>query len=519
MSQHFEIHGGTAGMVGDVKYSTINQTIIPKESERRCPKYLSVINPCAVKTDIHGRRGDALKDSYGWILGHSDFIRWRNGDARLLWIKGDPGKGKTMLLCGIIRELEPQTKSGSSKSETLLSYFFCQATDPHLNNATAVLRGLIYMLICKQPSLLCHAQDRFDDVGEPLFPKDRAWGELRTIFTNMLLDGNLPRTHLIIDALDECEAGLNDLLKFVLQEANLPRVKWIISSRNSVEQRTRPESSQSILSLELQQNANSVSRAIEAYIDHMTVQIESLQNDPSLQDHVRQVLRQKADGTFLWVALIVQGLEQADPWDVRGVVDEVPKGLDELYSRMIEQMQRLRGRNPEHCRLVLSAATLAYRPLRLRELGAVSGLPDKISRVVEYIRQIVTMSGSFLTVRGETVDFVHKSAKDYLIEKAARTIFPTGPAAAYHAMFRQSLDAVRSCGERKILRRDIYSLRRPSTLIDNVKVPDPDPLAAVRYSCVYWIDHLLEAQHQHDFRDAVRDNGGVHNFLQQYCLY
>ncbi|CAH0055285.1 unnamed protein product [Clonostachys solani] len=36
----------------------------------------------------------------------------------LLWIKGDPGKGKTMLLCGIIDELEKGTNS-------LLSYFFC----------------------------------------------------------------------------------------------------------------------------------------------------------------------------------------------------------------------------------------------------------------------------------------------------------------------------------------------------------------------------------------------------------
>ncbi|KAL8329135.1 hypothetical protein RB597_004732 [Gaeumannomyces tritici] len=514
MSQHFEIHGGTAGMVGDVKYSTINQTIIPK-SERRCPKYLSVINPCAVKTDIHGRRGDALKDSYGWILSHSDFVRWRDGDARLLWIKGDPGKGKTMLLCGIIRELEPQTKSGSSKSETLLSYFFCQATDLHLNNATAVLRGLIYMLVSKQPSLLCHAQDRFDDVGEPLFPEDRAWGELRTIFTNMLLDGNLPRTYLIIDALDECVQDQDKLLKFVLQEANSPRVKWIISSRNSVEQRTRLESSQSILSLELQQNANSVSQAISAYINDRTSHIKSPQRDPSLQDHVRQVLRQKADGTFLWVALVVQELEQIEPWEVRDVVDKVPKGLDELYNRMIKQMQRLKGRNPEYCRLVLSAVTLAYRPLRLLELGVVSGLPDEVSCETEWIQQIVTMSGSFLTVRGETVYFVHQSAKDYLIGKAASSIFPTGLAAAHHAIFRQSLDALRSS-----LKRNICSLPHPGSSIDNVKVPYPDPLVAVRYSCVYWINHFCDAYDGIPTTYFQGDTGdGVHDFLQQYFLY
>jgi hypothetical protein len=44
-----------------------------------------------------------------------------------------------MLLCGIINEL----KKSIAKTD-LLSYFFCQATDSRIDNATAVLRGLIY---------------------------------------------------------------------------------------------------------------------------------------------------------------------------------------------------------------------------------------------------------------------------------------------------------------------------------------------------------------------------------------
>ncbi|KAM3066469.1 Vegetative incompatibility protein HET-E-1 [Clarireedia jacksonii] len=58
----------------------------------------------------------------------------------LLWIKGDPGKGKTMLLCGIINEL----KRSKAKS-VLLSYFFCQASDSRINYATAVLRAVSHL--------------------------------------------------------------------------------------------------------------------------------------------------------------------------------------------------------------------------------------------------------------------------------------------------------------------------------------------------------------------------------------
>ena len=43
---------------------------------------------------------------YSWVLNNAEFRRWCNGDSQLLWVKGDPGKGKTMLQCGIINELE-----------------------------------------------------------------------------------------------------------------------------------------------------------------------------------------------------------------------------------------------------------------------------------------------------------------------------------------------------------------------------------------------------------------------------
>jgi hypothetical protein len=57
------------------------------------------------KKRIEETKGGLLEDSYHWILKHSDFQQWRNGQqSQLLWIKGDPGKGKTMLLCGIVNE-------------------------------------------------------------------------------------------------------------------------------------------------------------------------------------------------------------------------------------------------------------------------------------------------------------------------------------------------------------------------------------------------------------------------------
>ena len=104
---------------------------------------LRTTDPRDDKTRIEQTKGGLLKDSYRWILDNADFQRWRDDEEnRLLWIKGAPGKGKTMLLCGVVNELKK-----AIADTDLLSFFFCQATDARINNATAVLRGLIYLLV------------------------------------------------------------------------------------------------------------------------------------------------------------------------------------------------------------------------------------------------------------------------------------------------------------------------------------------------------------------------------------
>lgn len=51
-----------------------------------------------------------------------------------------------------------------------------------------------------------------------------------------------------------------------------------------------------------------MSRAVDVYIDDKLSHLESLEDD-SLRDQVRDILRRKANGTFLWVALVVQELK------------------------------------------------------------------------------------------------------------------------------------------------------------------------------------------------------------------
>ncbi len=152
-------------------------------------KDLQTTDPRLDKKRIEETKGGLLADAYRWVLENEEFKRWRRGgDGQLLWVKGDPGKGKTMLLCGIIDELSASTRLADPNTTTLLSYFFCQATDSRINNASAVLRGLIYMLVQQRPTLISYARERYDQAGKQLFEGVNAWTALTEILSNMLED-------------------------------------------------------------------------------------------------------------------------------------------------------------------------------------------------------------------------------------------------------------------------------------------------------------------------------------------
>jgi hypothetical protein len=419
-----------------------------------------------------------------------------------------------MLICGIIDEISPLTRLRDKEATTLLSYFFCQATDSRINNAAAVLRGLIYLLVDQQPPLVSHVRKKYDHAGKALFEDTNAWVALSEIFTSILQDPSLKSTYLIVDALDECETDLSQLLNLVIRTTSIfPRIKWIVSSRNKpdIEARLRLDDVQMRLSLEL--NEETVSRAIEMFIDFKVFKLPLITDDSALQETVRSQIYAKANGTFLWAALVLKELEPVESWDVLDMLQGMPPELEPLYDRMLRQVEQLQRKDPEFCRLVLSTITLAYRPLHLLEVGALSDLPTPISTNLERVIKVVNKCGSFLTIRENRTYFIHQSAKEFLLGKAFHRVFPSDKAEVNYTMFSKSREVIS-----RTLRRDIYALYDPGCPIEKVEPLIPDPLAAAQYSCLYWVDHLLDCDRE-DTTNDVKDGGSVHQFLRTSYIY
>ena len=477
----------------------------------RCVQDIHSTDPRDDKKRIEDTKGGLLKDSYCWVLDNIHFQQWHNDpQSRLLWIKGDPGKGKTMLLCGIIEELQKSVaKTG------LVSYFFCQATDSRINTATAVLRGLLFLLVSQQPLLVSYVRKKYDHAGKTMFEDANAWVALTEIFTDVLRDPSLNAIYLIIDALDECVTDLSKLLDFVARHSSVSsRVKWIVSSRNwpDIEEQLERAGHKVRLSLEL--NAESVSTAVRTFIEQKVSQLaQQKRYNERTRDSVLEHLASNANDTFLWVALVCQNLEMTAKRNVLKQLNSFPPGLDSLYERMMLQISK--SDDAELCKQVLASIALVYRPITLKELVALVEQLGEIANDKE-LREIIGLCGSFLTLREDTIYFVHQSAKDFLLAQAAEEVFPSGREDVHHAIAAKSLEIMS-----RTLQRDMYGLKAPGYPIDNIKQPDSDPLATSRYSCIYWVDHLCDsntvslASHTED----LQDGGVVDLFIRKKYLY
>ncbi|KAK4245662.1 NACHT domain-containing protein [Corynascus novoguineensis] len=507
-AQAYTAQQATSHLEQLVHHAQKQETQQMSEKYQQCLKQLRVTDPRDDKRRIELTKGGLLADSCRWVLDNADFRQWHDDrQSRLLWIKGDPGKGKTMLLCGIIDELK------STSDSSLLSFFFCQATDASLNNATAVVRGLIYLLIDQRPSLISHVQKKYDATGNPLFRDSNAWVALSEIFIDILKDPSLPPTHLIIDALDECMEDLGLLLGLVVQTSSVcSAIKWIVSSRNwpIIEKHLNNATHKARLSLEL--NEESVSAAISTYI---RFKVEWLAKRHEYNNHIQaaiqRYLSENAQGTFLWVALVCHELANISGWEVEESLRTFPPGLDELYRRMINQIY-----NSRHAKLlqqILAIVSVVYRPVTLDELPSLVDTPYRASGDDRALAEIVGLCGSFLTLRERTVSFIHQSAKDFLLKQARDEIFPSGMEDVHHTIFSRSLRIMQ-----KTLRRDIYNLGAPGFSIDNVMPPNPDPLALVRYPCVYWVNHLRACNPKKNTNKDLQNGGTIDTFLREKFL-
>lgn len=505
--------------------ATIRQ-IQENKDNKACLQALFQTNPDDDLERIKHDKGGLLRDSYNWIIDNADFKRWQTDPTvRRLLISGDAGKGKTMLLCGIIEHLKQDDSNP-------LCYFFCQATVPSLSTATSVLRGLIYHLVNQYPELLVYVRRKYDDGGRKVFEDHNAWQVVSEILEAMFNDPYLDGVFVIVDALDECIVDRTKLLDFINAMSRRSRAKWIVSCRDWPEITHRFDRSRPDLNLSLTLTDELISGAVEQYINHKVEDLMAKKDmfDEKIRRQVETHLREKSGNTFLWVALVWKELDAdniIDTLHAKKVLDKSPSGLDELYERIIGQVcDQAKNWDAEPCKQILAITSVAQRLLTLQELVPLVQLDSSLvesGEKLQHLRTLIGYCGTFLHLRGEEVNFVHQSAKDFLLlhqegKRSFSLIYPSGVADRHYRIFRRSLEVLT-----ETLRRDICDLKDPGILPawTDLSPPSRDRLAPLTYCCAYWVKHLAasnEGQHASLSSADLQDGGMVHDFLKKNFL-
>ncbi|KAF5975310.1 Pfs NACHT ankyrin domain-containing protein [Fusarium coicis] len=376
-------------------------------------------------------RRTTIKTAYSktcsWFLKHSDYLAWLDSEKRphrhgFLWIRGKPGAGKSIIMKFIYKK---QKKTDIPMKAITISFFFNARGDQLEKSVSGMYRSLLLQLLEGFPDL----QKILDDSDS--IPRGQVTSPplniLKDLFHSAISSLGERALTCFVDALDECdEQQVKDMVEFFEEvaeqcvEYNL-RFQVCFSSRHypyiDIKSGIR-------LTLEGQDGHN---EDLRHYINkHLRI------DDTALVDELKQMMLEKAAGVFLWVALVVDILNEENRRGRIGLrtrLREVPNELSALFQDILTRDQD----HPESLLLSVLWILLAQRPLQPGEYyhALWSGLslkgkadrempPINTSDASDCFNKTVISSSKGLAeitrANKPKVQFIHESVHDFLIK-------------------------------------------------------------------------------------------------------
>ncbi|KAF7983532.1 hypothetical protein HWV62_21090 [Athelia sp. TMB] len=356
-----------------------------------------------------------------WLVGGSVFKRWKKYPNSILWLRGGPGCGKTILCSSAIEDVKNFCKG---KSSVAYAYFFFDGTSGQSTLAAheSLVRSIVMQL-----------SDQFDGIPPALVDlyEDEREGRdqpLISALENTLLQilRSFDTAYIIVDALDECSEW-SKVLKWIrsitiLASGNL---HLMVTSRPEpdIKYRLRPLSNLQELDVADQQESNDISRYVDVRLSEVNKWTEA---QKSL---VRNALLRGAGGVFRWVALQFDQLVSncASLAEIEQHLQSLPRDLDEAYTEIIKRSPR-----PADLVLFLQCMIFGREEFTAEELAEValinfgnSGvkLPfsDSTRRYGTSDVVLSTCYGLIVEAKGMLVVVIkiaHFSVKEFLLSKA-----------------------------------------------------------------------------------------------------
>ncbi|MCJ1396183.1 hypothetical protein MMC18_009072 [Xylographa bjoerkii] len=379
----------------------------------------------AVYTDDEYERALTLRldGTCDWFLQGEQFQSWMAPhtalDARILWIHGPAGFGKTILTARLVHYLH-----GSQSLPT--AFFFCKSENDAGRHPLAIVRSWVAQLINKDPDAL-----------EALF---------KTI--------NLRNRNcvFVVDGFDECintEAVSSALttsdrtafLRELIHSAENTGIRILIVSRNESDIRYQlgtehaTTSSSLLRFFEYEIATEDTKSDIKDFADSVVGQ-ELSNKSVKLRSEISETAANKSHGMFLWVELLRRRLSRGKtPQQLWDTVCTTPPGLDQAYERDVKRILELDTDQRDRAIGILRWTLFALRPLTVGELTE-SLMTEVLGHFTKHHaddspdgwdqyyanEQIRDLCGTLIEFRGQkdsekrwTVHFVHSLVREHLL--------------------------------------------------------------------------------------------------------
>ncbi|KAI3011329.1 hypothetical protein CBS147352_1920 [Aspergillus niger] len=361
-----------------------------------------------------------------WVLERPEFKTWMSGEdlkrhGGFFWIKGKPGAGKSTLM----KYLLPKAKQFGK--DTVISSFFFHAQGVDLERSTVgMYRSLLHQLLSSTAIPSSAKQPYFNFAAKMLSQDDGITWTIRDLKHQLLSIIRSLTNHYVfvfIDALDECDQDeMGDMIPF-LEHLGHSANACGVHLRICLASRHYPQ-----LSIE---------RGIELVLEYQQehqgdmrkyVETKLRGGKSKMIQEIREEICARAAGVFLWVTLVVRSLNDAFAKGklhaVRQRLDEIPDGLDELFTDMLTRDTN----DISDLIFRLQFILFAHRPLSRDELYfavmfAKDGLikrdgewhidPHIENFILNISKGLVETSRS----KSRTVHFIHESVRDFLLRR------------------------------------------------------------------------------------------------------
>ena len=216
------------------------------------------------------------------------------------------------------------------------------------------------------------------------------------------------------DALDECKSS-EDLYPLVSKVDPHFLLRVFVTSRPNAELANQ------VHSLSLATATEDLSPAailpdIRRYVESGTdfPSMKELSEGSTKREALIEKILEKSEGNFLWVGLVLKQLRRIySPEASNQIFEDVPKGMNELYSSILSRMSEM-PYGKSLAKAILQWDTCAKRVLTISEMSCALGLQvdDKVTNLQH---QIASLCGHLVYVDQQSrIQIVHQTARSYL---------------------------------------------------------------------------------------------------------